>query len=564
MEGLEHREDHEGMVLQPVHEYSVSLDDAAAPLSTFTHLGTDFGPIGPGEGRISWARAGAVGHVCVEPAFGGWAGMWHSLAGLAAEKAVNLDLAKCYPFVRPEYQPGCVGATLRVQGSGLFKLELTSPEGRILWWATREVVGGERWEDLEFTWADAGLRRVKYLNWSAEPGASLLVDSLRLVIRMPEVSFGQKVFLVSYAKLARSFSPDTGLVKSDVHLPAGVRDSTTGSGLFCLATCAAWRAGFVKRAQAEQIVRKVHAAVGALPRACGLLPRYAGEPVEYTTLGTSLYYHSMLLAAQMLWDGKVLAGLVRAVREIDFDRLRDGDGHVVQGLEEDGCTPLAASWRDWGGEAVLVLLLEYMATGCMAHRGLRNPGTVPGGVGLSAEIQSLFYPEFSLAEPDAVTGIDWLRVRRALLQEQKDYFPRQWPGSAAARLGLYGLSTGQGPRGAGQVTSGTRTTDKADLIHPHYVLMSGLVEPEPATVYRVLRTMESHGLLPPWGMVENFTKDLDYLPTFAALSAGFECISAYHLWAKESGAPDHIYAAAAECGLLREAVRIFYPLVRRW
>ena len=72
--------------------------------------------------------------------------------------------------------------------------------------------------------------------------------------------------------------------------------------------------------------------------------------------------------------------------------------------------------------------------------------------------------------------------------------------------------------------------------------------------------MAARQLLPPWGMVENFTKDLDeYLPMLGSLNGAYECIAAYHLWAKQSGRPDQIYRAAESCPLLFEAVRAFYP-----
>jgi hypothetical protein len=272
----------------------------------------------------------------------------------------------------------------------------------------------------------------------------------------------------------------------------------------------------------------------------------------------------MLLAAQMLWDGRTLASLIKAVRESEFDQLRDRDGYVIQGLGDDGRTPLPLSWRDWGGETALVLLLEHMATGKIVKLRLDGSGKVRNGVGFIAEIQSLFYPEFSFDEVDAITSVDWLNARRALLEEQKAYFPRRWPGSNAARLGLYGLSAGSGPRGVGYVANGTETPGKVELIHPHYILMSGLLEPDPGAVYKVVKTMESCGLIPPWGMVENFTKDLEYLPMLGSLNAAFECLSAYHLWARAAGKRDHIYEAAEHCPLLREAVRAFYPPTKRW
>lgn len=554
------------MVLQPVHEYSVSFLDYSSPFHFCTHLGTDYGPIGPDVGQISWQE----GQVSVHLGPTEKAGMWHSLDGLAQEKDRSLDFTKCYPCVRDDYQPVCVGLTVGVRGEGALKLELQSPEGRILWWATKEVSTHERWEELVFSWSPGDLRRVKFLNWVAEPGSRLSVDYLRLLIDVPQgISFPQQVFLRSYAKLGRCWSPASGLVNDRAHWPPGTCDSVPASGLFCLATSAAAKMDVVKPAFAERVLGKVHATISKVPRAKGLLPHLIQKTQgqykirggsEYATLATSLYYHSMFLAAQMLWDGKTLAGLTKAVREVDFDSLLDGQGYVLHGVADDGRTPLAASWREWGGETALVLLLQRMAVGDRATLKMETSGKVRDGIGYLAEMQSLFYPDFSFNEPDAITGVNWLAARRELLAEQKAYFPSKWKGSAAAAERMYGLSAGEGPRGMGRVANGTRSSGKVGLIHPHYVLMSGALEYDPTVVYDLLARMETHGFFPPWGMVENFTQDFnDYLPMFGSLHAAFECLSAYHLWARQSGRPDQIYRAAENCPLLFEAVRAFYP-----
>lgn len=501
-------------------------------------------------------------------------GMWHSLSGLMEEKDDCLDFARCYPLVRAEYQPCCVGAVIRVRGAGSLRLELKSAEQRILWWATQELALGEKWQELVFTWEPDDLRKVKSLYWSAEPaGAQVQLDSLSLRIRVPELPLGQEVFLLSYAKLARLYSQERGTVRERGCQPAGRRDSIPASGLFALATCVAWKLGMVKLAQAEQVLHKVHATVSGVERRKGLLPRFVYEEegrhrinkgAEHSTLGTSVYYHSILLAAQLLWDGKTLAGTLSAIREIDFDHLRDAGGYVAGGLKDDGATPTDYSWRDWGGEAVLCLLLELMATGGVRQPKLKGAGTVPGGVGLQAEIESMFYPDFSTGEVDEITGVDWLGARRALLEEQKAYFRRRWPKPAAARLGLYGLSLGEDPNGEGYVESGTRVGGKTELICPYYLLMSGQVEPDPGVVYEILRTMRAKGLMPPWGIAGGLTPELDPPPLAGALSAGLESIAAYHLWAKVAGQPDEIYTAAEDCGLMREAIRALYPPNRTW
>jgi hypothetical protein len=533
-------------VLQPVTRAPYCTGEKAAP-SCPTYLGTDCGPAGTG--------------------------MWHSLSGLMKERDSYLDFARCYPLLRAEYQPCCVGAVMRARGAGSLKLELKSADERVLWWATRELALENEWQELMFAWEPGDLRRVKSLHWTAEPGANVQLDSLSLQIRMPELPFEQEVFLLSYAKLARLYSHEHGTVRERGCRPAGKQDSIPASGLFALATCVAWKAGLVKLAQAEQVLHKVQAAVSAVERKRGLLPRFVYEEegrqriykgAEYSTLGTSVYYHSLLLAAQLLWDGKILAGTIKAIREIDFDHLRDADGYLAGGLKDDGATPTEYSWREWSGEAVLCLLLELMATGGIRRPELNFAGTVPGGVGLKAEIESLFYLDFSHGDVDAVSGVDWLGARRALLAEQKAFFRRRWPKPAAARLGLYGLSYGEDPAGEGYVVSGTRMRGKTELICPHYLLMSGQVESDAAAVYEILRAMRANGLAPPWGLVGGFPPDLDHPPLVGALSAGMETIAAYHLWARVSGRPDEVYAAAEDCGLLREAVRVFYPPSKTW
>jgi hypothetical protein len=513
-----------GHVLQPV----------TRGVSRVTYLGTDCGPEGTG--------------------------MWHSLSGLMEDKDDCLDLVRCFPLVRVDYQPSCVGATIRARGAGPIRLELKSPEGGVLWWATGELALGKDLQELVFS-------------WSAEAGAHIELDSLDLNIRMPQQAFEAEMFLISYAKLARLYSSESGTVRERAPAPAGRRDSIAAAALFCLATCVASRMGLVKQAQAEQILHKVYATASELARASGLMPvivrRESGRlkinpDSSYSTVDTSVYYHSMLLAAQLLWDGKTLVSLIKALREVDFDHLRDAEGHVLAGLQADGRTPSVDSWRDWGGEAALVLLLEQMATGDIRSPRLKGTGTVRGGVGLSAEMPSLFYMDFATSDADAVTGADWLGARRALLEEQIAYFPRKRSKSAAARFGLYGLSAGEDPDGEGLIVGGTRTGDKREIVRPHYVPMSALVQSRPVAAYYVLRTMRDQGLITPWGMAGGFTSDLEPLPVMGAFSAALECLATYHLWAEVSGHPDHVYSAVEDCGLLREAVRAFYPSPKTW
>src|SRR5207248_10697046 len=126
-------------------------------------------------------------------------------------------------------------------------------------------------------------------------------------------------------------------------------------------------------------------------------------------------------------------------------------------------------------------------------------------------------PQFDADKPDALTGVNWRQARKALLKSQRDYFPRTKPDCAAAKLGLYGLSAGEGYRGQSYDADGAARPN-VELIRPHYLLMAGLLRDKSDDTYALLRAMEARDLMPPWGLVENFKSDLsEYLPMLGSL-----------------------------------------------
>ena len=141
---------------------------------------------------------------------------------------------------------------------------------------------------------------------------------------------------------------------------------------------------------------------------------------------------------------------------------------------------------------------------------------------------------------------------------QEEYFRQQRPDSEAARLGLYGLSAGEAFRGRGYAVHGSQWPG-ADLIHPHYLLMSAQLRPA-EEAFRPVQALEARGLMPPWGLVENVRADLtEYSPAVGSLNAAFECLGAYHAAVKALGRPDEVYEAARACAPLARAAATFYP-----
>jgi hypothetical protein len=562
-------------VRQPVHEYFTVFDPQSAgrqkieerinPFVAYTHLGTDFGFIGTGQSGIGWE----VGTVSINMPDGVWGGMWHSLEGLGADLDQTLDLRACYPpFIAGKFQPRIVGLELRGKGRGTIKVEMKSALQQTLWQKPFQLDSPDMRTFVDDL--DAGkIGNAKYLNWIAEAGADAVLDSVTLLVQAPALPFDEYVFLASYAKMARCFSMRTAYVRDRAHIRDGYFDNVPASGFFALSTALAAKQGIVSEEFARDLLRRVEDNISRLETARGLLPhfvklnergRYGILPgTEFSTVDTSIYYHTMLLAAEILRDDAATERLTDAILRISFDEtLVDSEGFIRHGLREDKVTPLRSAWQDWGGETALVLALANMTTNPPPPR-MASTGRVYDGAGFIAEIQSLLYPDFNDPAPDAVTKQDWVAARKTLLQRQREYFPKHWPESQATMHGMYGLSAGEGRNGVGYTVGGVEIPGQS-LLHPHYVLMAACLEDKPADTYALLRKMEEHELLPPWGMAENFSKEMkEYLPMLSALNGGFECVGAYHLLIKNREAKDELYEASRRSRILRKGASVFYP-----
>lgn len=566
------------LVWQPVIDYLVkepalsrSRDKGVVlklnPFVSYTNLGTDFGFHGPGEAHLLWelreVRAPLSGSE-------DWAGMWHSLSGLAAVPGQALDPLRFYtPLVVDAAQPRLASVQVLAGGRGRLKLEIKGPGQELAWQETLEIAEtAPRPYELALP---PNLSHAKLLNWTAEPGSDLTLHSLRLGLQMPPMTFDRYVLLASYAKLARCYVPELGLVSDRAHLAAGTFDSLPATGLFALATAAASQPGaeLVTADSARRVLRDIEAAMARIPKARGLLPHFVkrgadgvsriAPGTEYSTIDTSLCYHSLLLAAEMLGEEAVKNRVLEAIRAVNIPELTLEDGAISHGLRDDGRTLLPYSWKDWGGETALVLLLARLSGTEPKPSAMHTDGKPWQGTGFIAELQSLFYPDFDSTTPDAVSHVDWLATRRGLLAAQKAYFPESQPESAAARLGLYGLSAGEGAWGTSYDVGGVDLPDQR-LIHPHYILLSGTVEEDPQAVYRLMETLEEAGWFTPLGLAENIMADGSRsLPMIGGLNAGFEALGAYHLLAKARGLENAIHRASVRNAELREAIRLFYP-----
>lgn len=530
------------------------------PFLSYTAIATDFGFVGPGETAMTWNP----GHVCVRFGPDTWGGLWHSLEGSGGETGRTLDFTKAYPpCIAAAWQPKVVGIRLRGKGHGRIGIEIKDAAQNMLWTDMWSVDHGD---DVNFIRPLPPLRTAKFLNWTSLAGCQVCVDQVSLEIEMPALPTELRVFLKSYAKLARCHDERTGLVKDRAHAPGGAFDSIPASGMFCLASAVAAKLGIVEPAFASGLLRRTEQIVGTVETRSGLLPhfvrmdgdqRYRIHPgTEFSSVDTAIYSHSMLIAAQLLGDAATGDALMKRIRGIPIAELLDGSGRVIHGIKDDG-TRLSGVWEDWGGETALVLLLQRLVQGDATAPRMKPDGKVWQGTGFIPEIQSLLFPGFDTAEKDRVSGQDWAAARAAELKRQRGYF-RELRGPLA-ETGLFGLSAGEGRRGMGYLVSGT-DLPKQEIIHPHYVLMSACLHEDTAATLAMLERLEKAGVFPPWGLVENVdTSSGEMLPMLGSLNASFEALAAYHLLAKHRREPDVIYEAVRAHPGLRASLEIFYP-----
>ncbi len=566
------------LVWQPVQHYFIHIKPGTKPMpvegtrrlnsfTAYTHLGTDFGFMGPAEHDLEWKSDEICAHLGQEP--DAWSGMWHSLAGLAREPLKAMDFTAVWPSLMAQtHQPRVSSLRVDVRGQGRLKLEIKSDTQETLWQEV-VVIKHAEWRPVILPLSPVTLRHAKLLSWIAEPGSELCIDGLMLGVEMPDVPWDEQVLAISYAKLARCYDAKSGFVKDRAHLEDGAFESLASTGLFALATAAVSTPplAMVSQSEARQILRKIHSAVQQLDRPMGVLPHFVRRTAsgyrihpgtEYSTVDTAIYYHSMLLGAEMTGDEGLGQEAASALDQIDFERLRLPGGEITHGIKEDGCTLLEHGWKDWGGETALVMMLQNIVNENAPRRGMERPGQAWQGTGFIPEIQSLFYPDFDRDEPDALDGVRWRTARRSMLSSQRDYIQRMWPSSMAARLGMYGLSAGEGLHGDSYHVGGVSLPNQA-VLHPHYILMSAPMA-DPAELYALLARMERAGFFPPWGMVETTSvTGASYLPMIGSLNAGFEALGAYHLLAKKRVIPNMIYAASQRSPMIRRAAALFYP-----
>ncbi|HVJ45952.1 MAG TPA: hypothetical protein VM511_06155 [Luteolibacter sp.] len=557
-------------VWQPVMIYPLSFPkdrpDGPAkinPFENFTHLGTDFGLMGPGEARFE----SKGGPVKIRPD-GEWTGIWHSLAGLAMDANRTMDPTDLTGLLGEDRLRVPARAVIfEASGKGDVRIELADVSRRPIWETKLRLVPGQQ-PRHRFEIQPAELGQLKFLNIIFEPGCSVEISSVGFEAQRPDIEPEEWIFQVSLGKLRRCHDAVSGLTRDRAHVPPGVFDSVASSGMHALASAAAASEGLLDREKVAAEIRRTTAVIASLPRAAGFLPHFTVRRedgsasihpgTEFSTVDSAIALQSIRLAAVILSLPDVSAEIEKIIAGMDFDFLTSPEGFISHGIAEDGKTPLIGRWKDWGGESALVLAMETMVPNRLPQ-GRMDPGPrVYRGVGFIIEIQSLLYPDFDRPDPDLLAGTVWPNARRELLSRQAVYVSEQWPGSPAANAGIFGLSAGEaGMPGAGYSANGVDMPG-VRWLHPHAMVM-GLAQSGGQVFSDGIRRLEQAGVLFPQGLPENIEISVDlHNPMQGSLNASFEAIASYHGWRRAKGGPDVIDQACLADPLMRKGASRFY------
>ncbi len=220
------------------------------------------------------------------------------------------------------------------------------------------------------------------LAWLAvgEPGQSVKVDSVELLLDGPTLTTAQKGFLWIYAMLLENHDEASGMTRDRANFPAGDTDNVSASGLQAAAAVVTAHLGYIESASAIAIVNRTTNAILSLPTCHSVLPHLlkSGEldpGSEWSSIDSAIALAALLTAREAL--GLDTSGVEAALVGIDWPALLTGGaishGYAYEASGDHCGAKLAAVWTDFGTESWLVHLAYAAATGLTAEMNASPP-----------------------------------------------------------------------------------------------------------------------------------------------------------------------------------------------
>jgi hypothetical protein len=501
--------------------WSVLVDDfVPRPLQGdavwfYTRIGTDRGQIDvPGTGSTTWGD----GHVDIQITNGAttFRGVFFALKHLIRENRA-LDFRAIFPpAIEPAYQGAVTAIRLRVaDGRGTLRVELQAPDGRFVWSRDVTLTGGAQ----EILLPVAGVDAIRNLNCVVigRSGDFVRLVRVELVVDLPDMLTPRRAFLWSYAMLLDNFEPTTGLTRDRSNFPMGDFENVSATGMTAAATVMAWRARFVTKDHAADIVEAITTGLVALPRHHGVWPHFVelvgGVPrikpgTEWASLDTILALLGLLEAREAL--GLPTAVVEQLFEAIDWADLTLPDGTISHGYSESG-ELLPSGWDVFGGESWLAAFGHASATGTLPALTYPKPPTFNGS-GFIDELASLFSPG-PLRDP---WGVNWVTYRAQAARRQIGYYVKEHPAPCYSSRHVFGLSAAEVPDPAavappdiyqpfgvgGRIPANDGTVTMGQpVVVPHYAALVAAAFPRDAT--RAWQEFEAMGVVTPLNNAES-------------------------------------------------------------
>lgn len=476
------------------------------PIYFYNRLGGDRGALNNSD--LQWGQ----GVVTMTVASGQtWGGLWTCLNHPCVDKE-SINFSHILPKqITPTHQSRITGVTVKIKSGtpgSTFRLELKD-KAAVRWSKEITLTGGAQILVEDLASHLPTLTEITELVWLLDHtslGASVVVDEISFAATTPITDVATWAFVSSYGMLLANWNPTTGLVRDKATDPSGDFDAIQATGALAAATAIANQLGIVSHEDAVQIVNRIsNTLLINVPRYHGLWPHWVEKigatgtltivkglsPTEWSSVDSVIA--AVALREAQLSLGLDASGTERMMGEVDWGDLTLKDVGISHGYTYSG-TRISYAWDTFGGESWLLATIYAAVKNQVPTLRFPNPPTFNGS-GFITELSWLFFPAPSF--PD-YWGTDWQKYQEADADKQIDYYPKNYPTSCFAKLGLFGLSAAEVPDpskageriyrafGVGGViepNDGMRSPDPAEIslgapvIVPHYSAMIASLRP---------------------------------------------------------------------------------------